>query len=259
MVMGFIICPCSMEITPNIDRFQYNHPEVWEAINERRFQREAEAIALILQREGVSGEILDIGCGTGAHIALLSEHGYNCRGIDASASMVDYGRQRHPGLDLLQGDMRALSFDGEFGAVMCLNSSFLYNLTDQDMVSTLAGVARALASGGVFILDAVNPMWWLEGNFVKTDSSTFKIGKKQIRRTSTRRLIHHLQVLEDSVTWEHDDETTKEIFYLRLLFPAEAARLISGAGLSLVKFVKDFDLDSEDLRSNHFQVIARKP
>ncbi len=248
-----------MEIKPNIDRFQYNHPEVWEAINERRFRREAEAIAVILQREGVSGEILDIGCGTGAHLALLSERGYRCKGIDASASMVDYGKRRYPGLDLQQGDMRALQFDAEFGTVMCLNSAFLYNLSDQDIASTLAGVTKALASGGLFILDAVNPMWWLEGNFVKTDSSVFKIGKSQVRRTSSRRLIHHLQILEDSVTWEQDDEITKEVFYLRLLFPAEAAHLISEVGLSLVKFIKDFDLDSEDLRSNHFQVIAKKP
>ncbi|MGC8895053.1 MAG: class I SAM-dependent methyltransferase [candidate division WOR-3 bacterium] len=248
-----------MEIRPNIDRFQYNHPEVWEAINERRFQRESEAIALIFQREGVSGEILDIGCGTGAHLAFLSEQGYHCKGIDASAPMLDYGRRRYPGLDLQLGDMRALRFEGKFAAVLCLNSAFLYNLTDEDMSSTLAGVTRALVPGGIFILDAVNPMWWLEGNFVKTDSSAFRIGKEQVRRTSTRRLLYHLQVLEESVAWEHGDEITKEVFYLRLLFPAEAAHLIREAGLMPPRFMKDFDLDSEDLRSNHFQVISRKP
>ena len=248
-----------MEIKPNIDRFQYNHPEVWEAINERRFQREAEALVIILRSEEISGEILDIGCGTGAHLARLAEQGYRCKGIDASGSMVDYGKEKYPGLDLVQGDMRALRFDGEFAAVLCLNSAFLYNLTDQDMASTLQGVASALAPGGSFILDAVNPMWWLEGNFVKTDSSVFKVGETQVRRTSTRRLIHHLQVLEDSVTWEQDDEITKEVFHLRLLFPGEAAHLLSEAGLLPVKFIKDFDLDSEDIRSNHFQVIARKP
>jgi len=248
-----------MEIRPNIDRFQYNHPEVWEAINKLRFQREAEAILAILRSEGISGKILDIGCGTGAHLAILAEHGYHCKGIDASASMIEYGRKRYPGLDLKQGDMRALPFHEEFAAVLCLNSAFLYNLTDEDMASTLAGVARALSPGGSFILDAVNPMWWLEGNFVKTDSSVFRVGENQIRRTSTRRLIHHLQILEDSVTWERDDETIKEVFHLRLLFPAEAARLLSDAGLVPVKFMKDYDPDSEDLRSNHFQVLARKP
>jgi len=248
-----------MEIRPNIERFQYNHPEVWEAINKGRFQREAEAVLAILGSEGVSGNILDIGCGTGAHLARLMEHGYHCKGIDISASMVEYGRRRYPGIDLVQGDMRDLPFHEEFSAVLCLNSAFLYNLTDKDMASTLEGVARALSCGGILILDAVNPMWWIEGNFVKADSSVFKVGETQIRRTSTRRLIHHLQILEERVKWEREGETITEVFHLRLLFPAEAAHLLSEAGLVPVKFMKDYDLDSEDIRSNHFQVLARKP
>ncbi|MEO0141537.1 MAG: class I SAM-dependent methyltransferase [candidate division WOR-3 bacterium] len=248
-----------MEIKPNVDRFQYNHPEVWEAINERRFQKEAEAIGKALQGLGASGPILDIGCGTGAHIALLSRQGYACKGLDVSRAMLEHGRRRYPEIELLEGDMRTMSFKEEFGVVLCLNSSFLYNLTDEDMANTLAGVEKALVPGGIFILDAVNPMWWLEGNFVKTEGSAFRVGDEQVRRTSVRRIIHHLQLLEDSVTWEHDGETIREVFYLRLLFPAEAAHILREAGLTAFKFIKDFDLDSEDIRSNHFQVIAKKP
>ncbi|WP_330232643.1 class I SAM-dependent methyltransferase [Nocardia sp. NBC_00508] len=46
-----------------------------------------------LEREGwISGRVLDPGCGAGEHTILLTELGYNVRGIDMSPSAVAYAR-----------------------------------------------------------------------------------------------------------------------------------------------------------------------
>ena len=67
---------------------------------------EAEKLHALIEQEKRSpgNALLDVACGTGAHIPFLREH-YTIEGVDISPDMLEVARQRHPGIVFHQGDM----------------------------------------------------------------------------------------------------------------------------------------------------------
>ncbi|MBX3011962.1 MAG: class I SAM-dependent methyltransferase [Caldilineaceae bacterium] len=56
------------------------------------------------------GVILEGGCGKGHHVAALTNHGYECIGIDFAEQTVDFLHKTVPQLDIRLGDVHALPF-----------------------------------------------------------------------------------------------------------------------------------------------------
>ena len=108
--------------------------------------------------------LLDVGCGTGAMIALLAAElpGRHYTGLDLTPKMVEAARAKHvPGAEFIVGDSEHLPFaDGSFDAVICANSFHHY----PDPQAFFEGVSRVLRPGGRFILrdyTASAPVVWL--------------------------------------------------------------------------------------------------
>ncbi|MEH1892452.1 MAG: methyltransferase domain-containing protein [Nostoc sp.] len=100
--------------------------------------------------------IVDIGCGRGEWIDLLSKQGLKASGIDINVAMVQ--QCQNLGLDAVLGDgleyLRSLP-DNSLAAV----SSFhvIEHLQLQKLISLIDEVLRVLRSGGVVILETPNP------------------------------------------------------------------------------------------------------
>jgi SAM-dependent methyltransferase len=106
--------------------------------------------------------LLDVACGTGAHLAELRRW-YEVEGADLSPAMLAVARDRLPGIQLHQADMRTLDLGRSFDAVICLFSSIGYITDAADMRSVVARLAAHVAPGGVLILDGwVRPDEWRE-------------------------------------------------------------------------------------------------
>ncbi|MBE1609486.1 class I SAM-dependent methyltransferase [Actinopolymorpha pittospori] len=93
--------------------------------------------------------VLDVGCGTGDHVASLRAAGVEVTGVDASADMISRAREKFPDLPVRVADVRDLPFDAEFDAV--LSNATLHWV--REAPAAASSIARALAPGGRFVAE----------------------------------------------------------------------------------------------------------
>ncbi len=112
----------------------------------------AVGLAMHPPHEGMT--VLDVGCGTGAHLEAYVEAGATCTGIDASPSMLDHARSRIEGrATLTLGDASDLPFaDGSFDLVF--TSLFLHELEPDTRSRVLDEMVRVVdPNGRILIID----------------------------------------------------------------------------------------------------------
>ena len=103
--------------------------------------------------------VLDVACGTGRHATRLARRGASVLGVDVTPEYLREARRASRGLknaSFVRADMRRLSFRGEFDAAVNLWTSFGYFERPSDDLEALRGIARALKSGGLFLIDMLD-------------------------------------------------------------------------------------------------------
>ena len=100
--------------------------------------------------------ILDVCCGTGTHLKLLSEQGFTVTGCDISKEMLKQARQKYPDIRFIQCDMRKLDLSERFDVLICFFNSILYNNTPEQLYKTSNNFYKHLNKGGVVIFDMVD-------------------------------------------------------------------------------------------------------
>jgi SAM-dependent methyltransferase len=89
--------------------------------------------------------LLDVGCGPGTITASAAARGAHAVGVDLAEGMLALGRERHPGLRLVEGDAEHLPFpDDAFDAVV---GGFILNHLPA-VEAAVAEAGRVLAPGG---------------------------------------------------------------------------------------------------------------
>jgi len=128
--------------------------ELYDAIYSwKDYAREAALVHEAVQA-GKSGAstLLDVACGTGAHLAELRRW-YRCEGVDLEPKLLAVARERLPDVPLAQADMRDLDLGRRFDAVTCLFSSIGYMLSVEGLRRAVAAMARHLEPGGVLVVE----------------------------------------------------------------------------------------------------------
>lgn len=95
--------------------------------------------------------VLDVGCGVGAFLQLVSDRGGVPCGIDASEALVALARERLVDADVRVGDMEALPYaDASFDLVTGFNAFFFAN----DIVTALHEAGRVARPGAPVVIQA---------------------------------------------------------------------------------------------------------
>ena len=96
--------------------------------------------------------LLDVGCGTGAHLGALSEHG-RVEGLDLSMDMIAEARRRYPSVPLHLGDLKAFQLNRRFDVVSCLFGSAGYLPTRPALRRAISSMGMHVAPGGVLLVE----------------------------------------------------------------------------------------------------------
>ncbi|WP_199444326.1 class I SAM-dependent methyltransferase [Umezawaea beigongshangensis] len=142
------------------------HAELYDVVfADRGKDWAAEAAAVteeVRRRNPGAASLLDVACGTGAHLAAFAEHFAHVEGVEPAAAMREVAEERLPGLVVHPHDMRAVSAGREFDAVTCMFFAITYMPTPDDLATAVAAMARHLAPGGVLVVEP----WWFEDRFI---------------------------------------------------------------------------------------------
>lgn len=122
----------------------------WDADRGRGLTTEKPWLDLFLSHVPPTGQVLDLGCGSGEPIGgYLIGQGRAVTGVDASPGAIALCRERFPEQDWVVADMRGLDLARVFDGLIAWHSSF--HLTRPDQRALFDVFARHLAPGGVLM------------------------------------------------------------------------------------------------------------
>jgi SAM-dependent methyltransferase len=225
----------------------------------RRTVREVQFVveSLRLQR---SASVLDMACGHGRHSLELSARGYQVTGVDLSRVFLERAhrdaQRRNLTPRFMVGDMRDVSFESEFDAAICLNTSFGF-FDDVTNYGIVTSIFRALRPGGQFLLETVNRdyitanvprrRWWDNAELIIMEEVDFDAQSSRLK--SLRTLVDDKQR-----PWEQH-------ISIRLYGAHELCGMLSMAGFEIVELSGDISHRGSYLGAVNRSVIisARKP
>jgi SAM-dependent methyltransferase len=148
----------------------------------RDYPREAaELDRLIQERRPGARTLLDVACGTGAHLEHLKD--YEVEGLDLDPEMLAVARERLPDIAFHERDMAGFDLDRRFDTVVCMFSSIGYVRTEKRLHSAIASMARHLERGGVLVVEPwLSPADWLDRHIgaVFVDEPETKIARMNV-------------------------------------------------------------------------------
>ena len=163
------------EVTPSAP-VQQSHPErdhlldsLYSSLEDvlrgtpEQIKEEVKVYLPVLEKAGISSDILDVGCGRGEWLQVLREEGFQARGIDTNRILVQQCKE----LSLDVEEREALEFlgslsDGSLKAVTAFH--FAEHLPLETLVKFLDETGRTLKPGGLIILETPNPENLLVGS-----------------------------------------------------------------------------------------------
>jgi SAM-dependent methyltransferase len=137
-----------------------------------------------------ASEILELGCGTGAHAVLLAKQGYKIQGIDFSEEMIQRANHRLQqlpseiinGVRFTLGDIQNTRLNQKYDIALSLFHVFSYQINNNDLLTALATVKEHLQPGGIFIFD----VWY--GPAVLSDRPTARIKRAENEQIKITRI-----------------------------------------------------------------------
>jgi len=199
---------------------------------------------------GALRSALDIGCGTGRHLAALAATVAECWGVDLLETNVAYARSVRPELHVIQGDMRAVRLGRTFDLVTSFGNALSYALTNEDLARTADTYAAHAHPGTLLIVDALNAKSYLDGNgFEERIEGHVDTPDLQATSVSTHVLRREARILERTRVWHIPGRSEVEDYArYRLLYPGEVAGLLTRAGFGEIEIFDNRELVSSDLR-----------
>ena len=99
--------------------------------------------------------VLDVGCGSGKHVSILENLGYEVTGIDKSKRMVEVSKANTRS-DIYNMDVLDLNFEEKFNAIICIKSVLNHLKSYEEFELAIKNMINCLEKDGIIIIDLDN-------------------------------------------------------------------------------------------------------
>jgi SAM-dependent methyltransferase len=96
---------------------------------------------------------LDLCCGTGALLKLVTKAGFSAVGVDLSPHQLKHARKNAPRAKLLRADVREFALARRFDVITCMFDSLNYLTTKRDLLRAFRKARQHLGADALFIFD----------------------------------------------------------------------------------------------------------
>ncbi|MCP2323584.1 trans-aconitate methyltransferase [Hamadaea flava] len=132
-----------------------------------------ELAALLRAHHARIGDVLDVGCGTGLHLAAIRHQFPHVEGVEPAAAMRAAAQTRLPDVLIHDGDMTSFDLSRTFSAVLCLFSTIGYATTEDRLHTTVVRLAAHTEPGGVVVIEPwFTPEQWRDNRVSHTIAAT---------------------------------------------------------------------------------------
>ena len=195
------------------------------------------------------GKAVDLGCGTGRLVHLLTELGMDSSGVDLDKAMIEKAKKDFPALSFYHENMvDFLSDDQVYDLILCFGNT-LVHLNPEQMKQFLKRIKQRLAPNGYFIIQLLNYDKILKFKPEQLKTIHFENGK----------FTRHYTYYENTISFKtklafgemvSEGETT--------LYPYTRSKLKSFFNHAELEFsfVTNLDDEKDDINSDHLTVIV---
>ncbi len=107
----------------------------------------------ILRKLPPKAAILDLCCGTGQLVRLLTDRDYQVTGLDSSQEMLRYARENAPAAEFILADARSFRLPANYHAVISVFDSLNHIRKLEELTATFRNVYASLRPAGLFLFD----------------------------------------------------------------------------------------------------------
>jgi len=245
-----------------VNKYYFDNPEIWERVNISRFNNEPNFLQKIFEKYGKVKSVLDVGCGTGSHLNKLSKMGFDVFGIDLNKNMIKYARKHYPHIEFKVADMRKFSLSKQFDSVICLATTFCYNTTNENVVSTLKSFYNILKKDGILITETFNPVSWIEkerlGKIIEEREAYQEFGLKSVREYSVDEVRQQLIEKRTIYKLGENKKLKSDLTKFRMFFPQEMKHFLETSGFKFQNFYGSYNIDDKKLEKIDLITVSKK-
>ncbi len=212
--------------------------------------------------ENETKSILDCACGTGQHLIMLRELGYDIAGSDYSEAMLAICRKNLKKFDLdvpiRHGDYRCLKniWKNKFDTILCLTSSLLHMHNQADLLAALSSMRERLNEKGILIIT--------QGTTHKTLEEQFRfdlvVNNVDFSRLFVRdieddfQIVHILDIFHDELR----NEMKQHVIKIKIVLDEEYKSLLQEAGFSAIDIYGGYDKSPYNVNESMRLVVVAK-
>ena len=179
-------------------------------------------------------KILDVGCGTGIHAALLTDNGFEVDGLDLNKEMLEIAKTRLK-TNLYWQNILEIDISKKYNMIISMFAVFNHLKDTDELMRGLMNLKQLLHDGGKIIIDLHNPQ--SSGSKIDTYDNMSRVMKWNYDRS--------LKIEKSDIIFEIDGIKYTDTHTFRIFTIDEMKECCEQVGLKVVNVYENYDINKE--------------